>query len=236
MVSSVQYRYTNEQVRDWLRGLLTIAWCDGDYSASEQESIARFAHELELDDDHVLYQSISPEELAASFGHDPRISENFLRTAVMVAIADGIYSPAEAQLLHIYRDAFGLEIEALSALEHTICEIPEITTEAQKSEFISAEHPHPDLLHPLKDWLDGVEMHDPRLARFICKMVPPQCPFERDIVLFGHMKTQGFERRFSQNLAPVSLVKPQNPYLAYISHLFSKPYLANLTKIAVKMV
>ena len=186
MVSSVQYRYTNEQVRDWLRGLLTIAWSDGDYSTSEQESIARFAHELELDDDHVLYQSISPEELAASFGHDPRISENFLRTAVMVAIADGIYSPAEAQLLHSYRDAFGLEIEALSALEHTICEIPEITTEAQKSEFISAEHPHPDLLHPLKDWLDGVEMHDPRVARFICKMVPPQCPFERDIVLFGH--------------------------------------------------
>ncbi|TRT76114.1 MAG: hypothetical protein EWV83_11840 [Microcystis sp. M_OC_Ca_00000000_S217Cul] len=37
------------------------------------------------------------------------------------------------------------------------------------------------------------------------------------------MKTQGFERRFSQNLAPVSLVKPQNPYLAYISHLFSQP-------------
>jgi len=39
------------------------------------------------------------------------------------------------------------------------------------------------------------------------------------------MKTQGFERRFSQNLAPVSQEKPQNPYLAYISHLFSKPYL-----------
>ncbi|MDB9419040.1 hypothetical protein PN467_00465, partial [Microcystis aeruginosa CS-563/04] len=41
----------------------------------------------------------------------------------------------------------------------------------------------------------------------------------------GPMKTQGFEARFSQNLAPVSLVKPQNPYLAYISHLFSRPYL-----------
>jgi hypothetical protein len=39
------------------------------------------------------------------------------------------------------------------------------------------------------------------------------------------MKTQGFEPRFSQNLAPVSQEKPQNPYLAYISHLFSKPYL-----------
>ena len=39
------------------------------------------------------------------------------------------------------------------------------------------------------------------------------------------MKMQGFEPRFSQNLAPVSLVKPQNPYFAYISHLFSQPYL-----------
>jgi len=35
------------------------------------------------------------------------------------------------------------------------------------------------------------------------------------------MKTQGFEARFSQNLAPVSREKPQNPYLAYISPLFS---------------
>ncbi|BAG02327.1 unknown protein [Microcystis aeruginosa NIES-843] len=45
----------------------------------------------------------------------------------------------------------------------------------------------------------------------------------------GPMKTQGFERRFSQNLTPVSQEKPQNPYLAYISHLFSKPYLILLT-------
>jgi len=41
----------------------------------------------------------------------------------------------------------------------------------------------------------------------------------------GPMKTQGVEARFFQNLAPVSREKPQNPYLAYISHLFSKPYL-----------
>jgi hypothetical protein len=42
------------------------------------------------------------------------------------------------------------------------------------------------------------------------------------------MKRQGFEARFSQNLAPVSREKPQNPYLAYISHLFSQPYLEAL--------
>ena len=27
-------------------------------------------------------------------------------------------------------------------------------------------------------------MHDPRLARFVCKLIPSQCPFERDVVLF----------------------------------------------------
>jgi hypothetical protein len=44
------------------------------------------------------------------------------------------------------------------------------------------------------------------------------------------MKRQGFEARFSQNLAPVSREKPQNPYLAYISHLFSQPYLGSKKK------
>ncbi len=50
------------------------------------------------------------------------------------------------------------------------------------------------------------------------------------------MKTQGFERRFSQNLAPVSLVKPQNLYFAYISNLFSKPYLAGLRLTLAKLI
>ncbi|MFM6588104.1 MAG: hypothetical protein ACKPJA_09335, partial [Microcystis panniformis] len=47
------------------------------------------------------------------------------------------------------------------------------------------------------------------------------------------MKTQGFEARFSQNLAPVSREKPQNPYLAYISPLFSKTYLNLLTGFSI---
>jgi hypothetical protein len=44
------------------------------------------------------------------------------------------------------------------------------------------------------------------------------------------MKTQGFEARFSQNLAPVSPEKPQNPYLTYISHLFSQPQIGFAAK------
>nr|WP_083882640.1 Mo-dependent nitrogenase C-terminal domain-containing protein [Nostoc sp. PCC 7524] len=42
-----------------------------------------------------------------------------------------------------------------------------------------------DLLQPLRQWLDAVEIHNRKLAYFIAKLIPAQCPFERDIMLFG---------------------------------------------------
>jgi tellurite resistance protein len=191
MNSVTQSSYTNEQIAVWLRGLLTIAWADGDYDEEERELIAQLTKELAFSDadGRVLFKSIEPEELAAVLGQERKTAENFLRTAVLVAIADGVYSTAEAELLHRFSDAFGLQIEALQVLEHTLCQPVETLipgTEGQSTiTLVSPPTPHPDFLHPLKDWLDGMEIHDPRLARFICKMVPPQCPFERDITLFG---------------------------------------------------
>jgi hypothetical protein len=44
-----------------------------------------------------------------------------------------------------------------------------------------------DLLQPVRQWLDGIEIGDPKLARFLAKAIPAQCPFERDIQLFGHV-------------------------------------------------
>ncbi len=41
-----------------------------------------------------------------------------------------------------------------------------------------------DLLQPLRQWLDQLEISNPKLAKFIYKAIPAQCPFERDIVLF----------------------------------------------------
>ncbi|MCU0534248.1 MAG: nitrogenase [Hydrococcus sp. Prado102] len=187
MISTTQPLYTNEQIAAWLRGLLTIAWADGHYDEEEKELICELTKELALSDAEVLFKSIEPEELAAALGNNKRTAENFLRTAVLAAIADGIYSAPEAEILHRFSDALGLKIKALQALEHTLCqtvEAPSKESEAATS-IVSPPHPHPDLLHPLKDWLDGMEIHDPRIARFICKMVPPQCPFERDVVLFG---------------------------------------------------
>jgi hypothetical protein len=42
-----------------------------------------------------------------------------------------------------------------------------------------------DLLHPVRQWLDSREIHNAKLAYFLCKFIPAQCPFERDITLFS---------------------------------------------------
>ena len=35
-------------------------------------------------------------------------------------------------------------------------------------------------------WFDAIEVHDPKVARLLCKMIPASCPFEREIKLFDH--------------------------------------------------
>jgi hypothetical protein len=42
-------------------------------------------------------------------------------------------------------------------------------------------------LSPVREWLDNVEIRSPRAARLISRMIPAQCPFERDIKLFGRV-------------------------------------------------
>lgn len=37
------------------------------------------------------------------------------------------------------------------------------------------------LLYWLRQWLEAIEIHDPRLARLLCKLIPSHCPFERNI-------------------------------------------------------
>lgn len=42
-----------------------------------------------------------------------------------------------------------------------------------------------DLWRPLRQWIDSWEIKNPNLARRISRLIPAQCPFERDIQLFG---------------------------------------------------
>jgi hypothetical protein len=42
-----------------------------------------------------------------------------------------------------------------------------------------------DLWQPIRKWLDHIELQNPGFAHLICKFIPAQCPFERDIQVFG---------------------------------------------------
>jgi tellurite resistance protein len=170
-------KYTNQQISAWLRGLLTVAYADGHFDPEEQELIASLTQdELIPDTDLGNLETISPQELAEALGDDIDTKENFLRTAVMMAISNGVYSKSEADIVHEFQSALGLDLEALKSLESTLWH-PEIDK--------TGEADHPDLLQPVKKWLDGMDVNDPRVARFLCKMIPSECPFERDIKLFG---------------------------------------------------
>lgn len=184
MTIAVQSPYSSEQIAAWLRGLLTIAWADGDFDDQERQMITGIIEE-ELAPGTTLesLDAIEPEELAAVLGVRTPAADNFLRTAVMVAIADGTYSKSEDYVLHQLCKALGAPDNLLEALRQTL-EHSEEQQQAQTSVFAPTK-PQLDALHPLRDWLDGLDIQDPRVARFLCKMIPSQCPFERDIKLFG---------------------------------------------------
>lgn len=190
MTSTIQSSYTSEQIAIWLRGLITIAWADGHFDEEEKRLITELtqsdlAPKLDLEP----FEPVTAQQLAAGLGSDPHLAENFLRTAVMVAIADGLYSQPEDDLLQEFCDALGQTLTVLESLRQTLVQHGEDTmlpATATDASGLKADHPHSTVLHPVKEWLDGLEIHDPRLARFLCKMIPPQCPFERDVVLFKH--------------------------------------------------
>ncbi len=176
--------YTQEQIKVWMRGLLTLAWADGHFDDEEKEMITAITQE-ELapctDFDH--FDPVTPDELAAVFGEDAHAAENFLRMAVMVALADGVYSVEEDQQLQRFCEALHLEDAVLASVRSTL-----YPAEASTDDVPPALRPPADSkidpLKPAREWLDQLEVHDPRLARFVCKLIPSQCPFERDVVLF----------------------------------------------------
>ena len=37
------------------------------------------------------------------------------------------------------------------------------------------------VLHPIRQWLESIEIRDSQMARSLCKIIPAHCPFEREI-------------------------------------------------------
>jgi tellurite resistance protein len=193
MTSTVQSPYTSEEIAVWLRGLMTIAWADGHFDEHEKSLIAEITQdELAPTIDISSFEPISPAELAIALGHNPETAENFLRTAVMVAIADGVYSQPEDEILQQFCTALNQQPIILESLRQTLHYHPSVASSYPLNSAADlaiqrqqAQAHQVDVLHPVKDWLDGLDIQDPRVARFLCKMIPPQCPFERDVKLFG---------------------------------------------------
>lgn len=184
MVKTVRSPYSSAQMAIWLRGLLTIAWADGQFDENEQRLIVTLMDEQDLN-----FQPILAAELADGLGHDPEVGENFLRTAVMVAIADGTYSPSEALTIRQFSQALGLAPALLDSLNFAIEPAKSLVIAAERPAFVTlaASQPSelPSPLRSIKDWLDQVDIHDSRLARFLCRTIPAQCPFERDVNILG---------------------------------------------------
>ena len=42
-----------------------------------------------------------------------------------------------------------------------------------------------DLFSPLRNWLNNIEIRDRAFAHRVCQSIPSQCPFERQIEMFG---------------------------------------------------
>jgi hypothetical protein len=53
--------------------------------------------------------------------------------------------------------------------------------------LVRPAQPRTDVLKPVRLWLDNIEVRSPKFARSICKLVPAQCPFERDVKAFGRI-------------------------------------------------
>ncbi|GAB4215279.1 MAG: Mo-dependent nitrogenase C-terminal domain-containing protein [Synechococcales cyanobacterium] len=181
--------HSPEQARLWLRGLLTMAWADGHYDAEEQSLIESLLREdiAQLGSPGVL-DPISGDDMAKLL--DAQDHENFLRILLMVGLADGVYSASEDTVLREYSQAFGIEIPGLDHLHETLVtegtsaqpmQADPIRTEGSGSAPVASA----DILHPLRQWLDDVEVNNRGVARFLAKLIPAECPFERDVVLFN---------------------------------------------------
>lgn len=194
MTSALMASLTNEQTIAWLRGLFTIAWADGDFEPEEQAILlSLMGDELATQTDLKILTTITADELSAALEHPSPLAENFLRTAVMVAVADGTYSFCEDELLYNFANALGYDTKILEALRLTLCVpasgLDSATSGAPPTATLVPAHPDHEskhnLLDPLRDWLDQLDVHDPKVAHFLCRLIPAQCPFERDISLFG---------------------------------------------------
>ncbi|MCL1462996.1 Mo-dependent nitrogenase C-terminal domain-containing protein [Argonema galeatum] len=58
-------------------------------------------------------------------------------------------------------------------------------TSASPQTNLKFQGPIENILRPVRQWLESIEIQDSKVAKLLCKLIPSQCPFERDIQVFG---------------------------------------------------
>ncbi|OLP16674.1 nitrogenase [Leptolyngbya sp. 'hensonii'] len=77
--------------------------------------------------------------------------------------------------------------------------------------------PRPDLLAPVRRWVDGIQVHDRQVAHLICQVIPCHCVFERNITLLGR----------TYHIPPLCKLNPIYDELVYL-RLRALTYLAEV--------
>jgi len=103
--------YTQEQISAWFRGLMSIALADNDYSEQERTLFDQISHSDEWGEEVTIsnFEPISAQDLADALGSDRKVGENFLRMAVMMALADGKYTDTEDCIIQEFCKALNQE-------------------------------------------------------------------------------------------------------------------------------
>lgn len=164
---------SDASVKLWLAALHQLALADGDFDVEERRLLTAHLSEIlpDADIDWNALPVVDIEALAKGLAAEPGGEEQFLRTAVVVALADGHLSQEELDLLRHWAAVLDCGQAPLADLKPCV-----------EHDASGARAP----LASLKHWLDELDPSDPRIAAFIVSLIPAQCPFERDIVLFGH--------------------------------------------------
>ena len=76
-------------------------------------------------------------------------------------------------------------LSSRSSLQPELSQSSSLQSSSLRPSTFPNKPPRRSPLQPIYDWLDQLQVTDSRTAHWIAKLIPAQCPFERDLKLFG---------------------------------------------------
>lgn len=107
---------TNDEAKAMARGMLTVAKVDGSVDVREQSLIQEF-----YDGDLATLDEIPAAEVKAAFSR-AAAGELFLKSCLLVALADRYFSDNERKLLSGYAEALGVTDDELRDMQQGVKE------------------------------------------------------------------------------------------------------------------